>query len=668
MDAHEIASQQSNVTASPSLEDTIAVIPYINGRALLERLIPSMDLPGGQIVVVDQGSTDDTEALCVTYVLHRLQLGSPHSFTSASNAGIRWALDRGAQFVCLLNNDVEFTTPVLHQLVSACDSDRGIGVIAPTQVVCQSNVEVMIYRTSWDCSRPRFDHDRVCPSGNPVFLEADFCEFTCVVFPARVFADVGFLDDDFEFYYEDADFSYRLRERGYRAVYHQHAQIVHYASSTFSKVMASRKAYYVDRNTLRFRNKHVTRAVNFPVASGPTPYSWSVCRENLGSHLRKLGLLSRAAPSMQFGHPGVCSDYLYTVWETSRWPAEWGEKLREYQHIFVPCQWNRTTLQQIGCENVGVVPHGVDPDVFSPWGEAADYGTDSAFLCVLRYQHRKGLDVLLGAWAQAKARMPKARLVIFGYGIPWQRLLGSRTQRRTYGKLERHWYANDRVLLLRPKQPLTPEELASVYRGAHACVLSSRSEGFGLTAIEAMACGTLTILPAYASTAEFIHENNCFSFSGDAVPADYSDKGFHDVGTWWEPSVGELTANLLAAYDVPHCEQAEMTGNAYRFVMQHYTWRNAAYALKQHLDGIQAPGHGRSVVRSPLYALATFGRWVETKRIEQLVGSAFIHLADRVKQFGILLENKGALYAGSTARSLQSPPKASPREDDQGTR
>src|SRR4051812_9657937 len=107
------------VDLQAALQKTIAVIPSIRGAELLRRLGPTLDLPPGQIIVVDQASADGTEELCRDLGWQCLQMGKQLTFTQASNAGIQAALDRGAEHVALLNNDIELTTPVIHQLLES---------------------------------------------------------------------------------------------------------------------------------------------------------------------------------------------------------------------------------------------------------------------------------------------------------------------------------------------------------------------------------------------------------------------------------------------------------------------------------------------------------------------------------------------------------------------
>lgn len=141
---------------------------------------------------------------------------------------------------------------------------------------------------------------------------------------------------------------------------------------------------------------------------------------------------------------------------------------------------------------IAVVPAGVDPELFNPAVDPAPasehvrFGSQPAgplLLFVGRLQPLKGPDVAVRTLAEVRRRVP-ARLLLVG-GVS-----GSGAGR--CGPDELAALADDlgvgqdvRVVSARP-QP----ELASLYRAADVVLVPSRSESFGLVALEAQACAT----------------------------------------------------------------------------------------------------------------------------------------------------------------------------------
>src|SRR5262249_20275590 len=170
-------------------------------------MLPSLDCPRNRILIVDVDSKDGSAELAAESGCNIIILARPCSYSQALNAGIRWALERKARYIGLSNNDVTFATPVLGPLIETLARERHLGIVAPTQVVASRRpahklASVVKYRSAWNLSSLHFDHDINCPDHQPLLLEADFCEFTTVVIPSAVFAEVGLLDEQFGFYYE----------------------------------------------------------------------------------------------------------------------------------------------------------------------------------------------------------------------------------------------------------------------------------------------------------------------------------------------------------------------------------------------------------------------------------------------------------------------------------
>jgi D-inositol-3-phosphate glycosyltransferase len=134
---------------------------------------------------------------------------------------------------------------------------------------------------------------------------------------------------------------------------------------------------------------------------------------------------------------------------------------------------------------IDVVPAGVDLDRFSPV-PAADDPTPAGpvLLFVGRLQPLKGPDVAVRTLAAVRRDVPGARLVVIG-GTSGSG--DGRTGPVELRRLAASLGVEDAVEL---RDAMPQAELAGWYRAADVVVAPSRSETFGLVALEAQACGT----------------------------------------------------------------------------------------------------------------------------------------------------------------------------------
>ena len=143
-------------------------------------------------------------------------------------------------------------------------------------------------------------------------------------------------------------------------------------------------------------------------------------------------------------------------------------------------------------EKVHVVLSGYDAQRFFPPSSPSEPDPDPYLLYVGNVMPHKNLGRLVDAFALIARQFP-VRLVLRGGGRPrnvqllQERIAALGIERRV------EW---------RPY--VAEEDLLALYRGARALVLPSLHEGFGLTALEAMACGTPVVASGVSSIPEVV--------------------------------------------------------------------------------------------------------------------------------------------------------------------
>jgi mannosylfructose-phosphate synthase len=154
---------------------------------------------------------------------------------------------------------------------------------------------------------------------------------------------------------------------------------------------------------------------------------------------------------------------------------------------------------EVAPEKLCMVPPGYDDTRFYPVGTQTRLllrrrlGFEGKIVLALgRIARNKGYDLLIRAFAQVAAREPSARLVL---AIGGEHLESGESQILAACRgLVDELGLGDRVRFM----GFVPDaEMADLYRAADVFVLCSRYEPFGMTAIEAMACGTPTVVTTH---------------------------------------------------------------------------------------------------------------------------------------------------------------------------
>jgi hypothetical protein len=248
---------------SPEL--VIVVLAWNQRDLTLECLasLAVLDLPAGrhQIVVVDNGSSDGTaRAVREGYpAVTVLETGENLGYAGGNNVGIRYALDRGADYVCVLNNDVTVAPDFCAPLLTALRGRVGAGVVTPLIADLAQPERVWALGSTVDWSKGLVQRLHVGESvtawraAEP--FEVDVAAGAAMLVRRDVFERVGLLDEAFYLYFEETDWCLRARRSGYRILAVPSSVVWHRVSATLGQTSPVID-YYMLRNHLHFIARH----------------------------------------------------------------------------------------------------------------------------------------------------------------------------------------------------------------------------------------------------------------------------------------------------------------------------------------------------------------------------------------------------------------------------
>lgn len=218
------------------------------------------------VVVVDNGS-DDPSALTTIAAPPRVRvvrLPRNVGFGAGSNAGIRMALDAGADWIWLLNNDAEPEPGALAAMLAAAEADATIGAVGC--ILDESppgGPRTLVYgggRVSF-ASGLAHHHERPVPIDRVDYL----CAASVLLRRAAV-ERAGVFDERFFLYWEDVDLCFRLRAAGFRIAVADAAVVRHRAHASQALASEGWDRHFTRSSALFFR-KHA-RSAALPIAVG----------------------------------------------------------------------------------------------------------------------------------------------------------------------------------------------------------------------------------------------------------------------------------------------------------------------------------------------------------------------------------------------------------------
>ncbi|MEE3504644.1 glycosyltransferase family 2 protein [Acidiphilium acidophilum] len=238
---------------------TVVVILHYNNISdtlrCLESVVPQLH-DELSALLVDNGSTDFIEGECQrvfgSIPVPILHLVSNYGWAGGNNFGIKWALDRGSDLICLLNNDTIVTKGALDAMVAA--SGRYGPCLLHPVIEYENPVDgAQLDPQAWPNAESIPDH--------PDLYKMAFAYGACLLIPADVFRRVGLFDERFFLQLEETDFFERADRLHVPSVCYTGARIIHKESASFGGRSTPEKTYYITRNSLLLVIKSFIRPV-----------------------------------------------------------------------------------------------------------------------------------------------------------------------------------------------------------------------------------------------------------------------------------------------------------------------------------------------------------------------------------------------------------------------
>jgi len=202
-------------------------------------------------------------------------------------------------------------------------------------------------------------------------------------------------------------------------------------------------------------------------------------------------------------------------------------------------------------DRVIVIENGVDTSFYSPDPAVARFPEPTA-LYLGRLKRYKRVDLILNAVALLRDQGLTMRLIVTGQGDAAAELHSLRERLGLQNVVDFPGYVSE-------------EEKRSLFRRTWVHLLTSPKEGWGISNLEAAACGT----PTVASDSPGLRDSVIHEQTGYLVP---------------HGDVAALAERLRLLLTAP--ELCDRLGNGARRFAEHFTWQRAALATEAHLQSV----------------------------------------------------------------------------------
>jgi len=234
------------------MDVAVVIVNWNGGSTTLECLerVSQFDVSA---IVVDNGSSDGSAELVEARYpqVTLLRAGTNLGYAGGNNLGIRRALDDGARFIWVMNNDLLPERNALGELLAGMHVNAGcLATRSPTEPTAFADGRAVT------CSG--------CEVG---FHPAEGLKGASLFFRAEALERVGLFDETYFHYFEEVDLVARLREHGF-AVGLACRAVAHHSAGTSLSPRSAQALYYFVRNGIRFERRRSGRSFVGALRSG----------------------------------------------------------------------------------------------------------------------------------------------------------------------------------------------------------------------------------------------------------------------------------------------------------------------------------------------------------------------------------------------------------------
>lgn len=234
---------------------------YLDTIECLESM-SCINYPNYHVIVVDNNSKDNSYEYLYDYIKEKdnnritlLKTESNKGYSAGNNFGIQYALEKGTDYILILNNDTVFVEDIIYKLVNVAEINNDIGIIGPKVVNVHKQLD-------WPCARNNLDMKTIFfvytfmgraifGKNNKLFAKHTYNFYNidslkkvyaiggaCMLIKSSVFKNIGLLDEKTFIGFEEFILSEKCKNNMVNIYTLPEAVLIHKGSQSLKKVKA----------------------------------------------------------------------------------------------------------------------------------------------------------------------------------------------------------------------------------------------------------------------------------------------------------------------------------------------------------------------------------------------------------------------------------------------
>lgn len=295
----------------------------------------------------------------------------------------------------------------------------------------------------------------------------------------------------------------------------------------------------------------------------------------------------------------------YTMMESSSLHKDYCSKLNLMDEIWVPSKFGKQLLQKSNIyPPVYVMPLGVDTDRYKPDCGTINLGSSLRgfkFLCLAKYSHRKGFDILLKAYMEEFSGDEDISLLLVTSPLEVDAgRKGNEIILDDFNNIKEsvHKQESDLPHIGLYTKPVAEKDMPKVYNSCNAYICISRGEGFNMVYMEAGAVGLPVIASNVTAQTDYLNKDNSYLVEPEGyIEAKsngnlsrmaklchfYEGQMFPDFG---QTSIEQTRQHMRQVFE-NYSEAKEKAEKLRKLITNNYTWDMAINKVHTRLKEIK---------------------------------------------------------------------------------